>query len=149
MLPLVHLHPIAADGSTPTWLGPLPGATPELLAATAARYAAGGCPPLPWRGYVVEVRRALVGTCGFQSAPVAGEVELVYGTFVDEQGRGYATAMVRELVALARAADPSLRLTATTAAVEGPAARIMRRHGFRRRAESMVSADGATWRWVR
>lgn len=42
-----------------------------------------------------------VGTCGFKSSPDQGRVEIAYFTFPDFEGRGLATAMAGELLAIA------------------------------------------------
>lgn len=96
----------------------------------------------------------VVGTCGFQGPARAGRVEIAFWTFPPFEGRGWATAMTRALVARAFA-DPGVQtIVAYTLPERSPAASVLTANGLvrvqaRRRDES--GPDGAVrgrvWRW--
>lgn len=98
--------------------------------------------------------RQVVGTCGFRGPVRAGRVEIAFWTFPPFEGRGWATAMTRALVARAFA-DPEVQtVVAHTLPERAPAASVLTANGLmrvqsRRRDES--GPDGAVrgrvWRW--
>lgn len=62
------------------------------------------------------------------------------------RGRGIATAVVRELVARARAAHVDL-VVAYTLPATSPSTSVLRRCGFVQAAEVVDPDDGLVWRW--
>lgn len=90
---------------------------------------------------------AIVGTCGFKSAPCGGEVEIAYSTFPKYQGRGHATTMARVLLDIA-ANDPHVTaVTAQTLPRESPSTSILRRLGFILEQTLEHPEDGTVWHW--
>jgi [ribosomal protein S5]-alanine N-acetyltransferase len=74
---------------------------------------------------------ALVGTCGFTGPPDDnGRVELGYGVIASAQRRGYASAAVAQLIAIAFA-DPRVSvIAAETLADAIPSQKVLTRCGF-------------------
>jgi RimJ/RimL family protein N-acetyltransferase len=84
----------------------------------------------PWGGYFAYADGVQVGECAFKSAPFEGRVEIAYHTFEAFEGRGIATQMARELVAIARGADPALVIVAQTLQGTNASTKILKRLGF-------------------
>lgn len=98
--------------------------------------------------------RQIVGTCGFRGPVRGGRVEIAFWTFPPFEGRGWATAMTRTLVARAFE-DPSVHtVVAHTLPERAPAASVLVANGLvrvqsRRRDESGPggAVRGTVWRW--
>jgi RimJ/RimL family protein N-acetyltransferase len=96
----------------------------------------------------------IVGTCGFQGPLRGGRLEIAFWTFPPFEGRGWATAMTRALVARAFA-DPAVQtIVAHTLPERAPAASVLTANGLvrvqsRRRDESGPGGArrGKVWRW--
>ncbi|MGH9243932.1 MAG: GNAT family N-acetyltransferase [Acidimicrobiales bacterium] len=118
---------------------------PETIpfALEAARAGA----PAAWGAHLVfDADGALVGTGGWKGAPVDGVAELGYAVAPERQGRGIATAVVRELVARARAAKVQ-RVVAHTLPETSASTAVLRRCGFVPVDELIDPDDGPVWRW--
>ncbi|MDP8930196.1 MAG: GNAT family N-acetyltransferase [Actinomycetota bacterium] len=89
---------------------------------------------------------ALVGTGGWKGAPTEGVAELGYAVAPARQGRGIATAVVRELLSRARAAGLR-KVVAHTLAEASPSTSVLVRCGFVKIAEVVDPDDGPIWRW--
>lgn len=89
---------------------------------------------------------ALIGIGGWKGPPHDGRVELGYAVAPERQGRGVATAAVRDLVARARAAGVVAVLAHTRPATSASTT-VLRRCGFRRAGEVVDPDEGVTWRW--
>ena len=97
--------------------------------------------PIPRGGTEVDVHprtflsvdprdRQVVGTCGFRGPVRGGRVEIAFWTFPPFEGRGWATAMTRTLVARAFE-DPSVHtVVAHTLPERAPAASVLTRTGW-------------------
>lgn len=142
----LQLHAIDRDGKLRDWLLPLPAALLPMIDATVALYGRCGIVE-PWIGYAAASRTRLVGICGFAAPPRDGMVELAYHTFPDFEGQGVATAMAHRLIAISRAADPSIAVIAHTLPEENRSNRILRRLGFRFDRVIQHPEDGLVWRW--
>ncbi|HEY5078225.1 MAG TPA: GNAT family N-acetyltransferase, partial [Opitutaceae bacterium] len=101
----------------------------------------------PWVAYLGMERDACVGTCAFTGPPREGRVEIAYFTFPGHEGRGVATRMAGELVAIARTAAPEVLVTAHTLQEEGASTRILRRLGFVLEGPLTHPRDGPIWVW--
>jgi ribosomal-protein-alanine N-acetyltransferase len=104
----------------------------------------------PWGGYLaVDAETAqVVASCAFKAAPdAAGAVEIAYFTFPPFERRGYATAMARRLIDIARAAPDCARITARTLAEHGPSTAILQKVGMRHAGEVIDPEDGRVWEW--
>jgi RimJ/RimL family protein N-acetyltransferase len=75
----------------------------------------------------------------------SAEVEIAYFTFPHREGRGIATAMVRELTE--RALQYVSLVIAHTLPLENASCKILRRCGFERAGEMIDPEDGLVWRW--
>ncbi len=123
----------------PGWAG-FPEALPRLLATARAGR------PTVWSTHLFfDDDGALVGLGGWKGEPVDGAAELGYAVAPDRQGRGVATAAVRQLVARAEAAGLGLVL-AHTLPHESASTSVLRRCGFVR-ALPPDPEPGAVWRW--
>lgn len=89
---------------------------------------------------------ALVGFAGWKGPPVAGAAELGYAVAPARRGRGIATAVVRELIARARAKGLGV-VVAHTLAEESASTAVLKHSGFRKVAELVDPDDGRIWRW--
>ena len=99
-----------------------------------------------WAAQRIEGYEQAVGLCSFKTEPNSlGEVEIAYYTFPHREGRGVATAMVRELT---RRASPSVaRVVAHTLPLENASSRVLRRCRFEQVGEVIDPEDGPVWRW--
>jgi RimJ/RimL family protein N-acetyltransferase len=93
---------------------------------------------------LVDAPATLVGWCGFKGPPRDGVVELGYAIAPSLEGRGLATAAVRELLGEAFAAPGVLTVIAHTLAEAGASARVLEKAGFIRDDDL---AHSATWRF--
>lgn len=118
----------------------------ESCAATAALYERVGFVS-PWLGYLAVSGEQVVGICGFTAPPASGKVEIAYFTFPEFEGRGMATSMARELVALARAAESAITVTAQTRPERNASTRILQKLGFALEGCVIHPEDGEVWEW--
>ena len=118
----------------------------QVCAATASLYEAVGFVS-PWLGYLAVSDGRVVGTCGFKTPSVAGKVEIAYFTFPQFEGGGIATAMARELLALATAAEPGITVTAQTLREHNASTRILEKLGFTFKGTVAHPDDGKVWEW--
>lgn len=143
--PAIELVAVLRDGSTAAPVDVPPDFT-EILSALAKMYGASGFEP-PWTGYITLHEGKAVGTCAYKCAPVAGKVEIAYFTFPEFENRGLATAMARELVALARAQSPGIVVTAQTLPEKNFSNRILEKLGFVQAGTAMDEDAGEVWEW--
>jgi RimJ/RimL family protein N-acetyltransferase len=104
----------------------------------------------PWIGYLAhDVQTGeLVGSCSFIGNGANGSAEIAYFTFPQFEGAGVATAMARELLAVAaRAGNPDLH--AFTLPEENASTRILEKLGFTCTGEGHDEDAGVVWRWDR
>ncbi len=121
----------------------------ELVAAcdrSAELYLRIGFQP-PWVSYVASDSGAGVGGGAFVGAPRDGLVEIAYFTLPQYRRRGYASRTARELVRIARAADPSIALRALTLPQANPSTRILEQLGFRVLGMARDADAGDVWEW--
>ncbi|HEX8299146.1 MAG TPA: GNAT family N-acetyltransferase [Rubricoccaceae bacterium] len=85
----------------------------------------------PWGGYLAADGATVIGTCSFKGAPGPDDaVEIAHFTFPPFEGHGSATAMARELVALA-VGSPGVRcVLAHTLPEPNASTRVLQRVGF-------------------
>ena len=108
-----RLIPMQSDGSPAEPIAALPDFTREPIAITVDLYRRVGFVP-PWVSYFEMLDNDCVGLCAFKSPPIDNTAEIAYWTFPDFEGRGIATQAARELVAIALATDPNMRVIAQT-----------------------------------
>ncbi|MBI4482370.1 MAG: GNAT family N-acetyltransferase [Acidobacteria bacterium] len=118
----------------------------EVCAATALLYERVGFVS-PWLVYLALTGECVVGSCGFKAPPASGEVEIAYFTFAEFEGCGIATSMARELLALAKAAEPGITVTAQTLPERNASTRILEKLGFALRGSVVHPEDGEVWEW--
>jgi len=122
----------------------------EVILQTMAMLAKAPRNPM-WGGYLAVDRElgTVVGTCGFKHGPEAdGCVEIAYFTFPGFEGRGYATTMARELLALALESEAVREVTARTLPERNASSRVLEKVGLDRVAEVDDPEDGRVWHWV-
>jgi ribosomal-protein-alanine N-acetyltransferase len=125
----------------------LDAAAQQACEATAALYEKVGFVP-PWLGYLAVLEEAVVGICGFAAPPANRRVEIAYFTFPGFEGKGIATSMARELVDVARRADPAITVTAQTLAESNASTRILEKLGFKRSRSLIHPEEGEVWEWT-
>ena len=118
----------------------------EVCQQTAALYRSAGS-FAPWLGYLVLENEIVVGTCAFRSPPRNREVEIAYFTFPDFEGQGLATEMARQLIEIAQATVPGIRIFAFTLPEKNASNRILRKLGFGFAGETRDEDDRVVWRW--
>jgi RimJ/RimL family protein N-acetyltransferase len=105
---------------------------------------------LQWGGYfVVDAdTRQVVGSCAYKSPPTTeGTVEIAYFTYPGFEGRGYATAMARKLIALAHGSPAVRHVIAHTLPEANASTRVLERVGIALVGEVTDPEDGLVWRW--
>jgi uncharacterized cupin superfamily protein len=137
---------IGEDGVPEGYAQPLSDAARGACMASASLYGAAGFVP-PWVCYLCLIDGQCVGTCAFKSAPRNQQVEIAYFTFPEFEGRGYATAMARKLVEMAREVSPELVVVALTLPEENASTKVLRKLGFRLVGRVRHPVDGEVWEW--
>jgi RimJ/RimL family protein N-acetyltransferase len=122
------------------------GIAAAVVGATAEMYRNTGFKP-PWTGYLALSGEQIVGTCAFKAAPSGGAVEIAYFTFPGHEGQGVATAMARQLIDMAYAADRSLKIIAHTMPVRNASNAVLGKLGFLLLGDYEDPADGTVWEW--
>lgn len=120
---------------------------PEALHATRGAVAADP-DSTRWgaRLFVLEEPRTLIGWGGFKGPPRDGVVELGCEVASSWEGRGLATAAVRELLREAFAAPEVQTVLAHTLAEPGPSVRVLEKTGFVHEGEVPDDEVGTAWR---
>jgi len=99
-----------------------------------------------WATQSIEGQIRAVGLCSYKTEPNdLGEVEIAYYTFPHREGRGIATAMVRDLTL--RASPHAAFLIAHTLPIENASCKVLRRCGYELAGEAFDPEDGLVWRW--
>ena len=142
----MKLAPINPGGVIDADPGDLPGVDAEVLRAVGSLYDLVGFEP-PWICYIALENDAAVGTCGFKSPPRDGRVEIAYFTFPGNEGRGLATRMVGELVALAKKASPNVSVTAQTLIERSASHRVLEKIGFMQIGQVETPDEGPVLEW--
>lgn len=142
----LQLVPIDRSGSPSGSCPQLDEIAKGVCAATVSLYGRVGFVS-PWLGYLALCDARVVGSCGFKGPPTSGEVEIAYFTFPEFEGCGIATSMARELLALARAAEPGIIVTAQTRPERNASTRILEKLGFAQRGSVVHPEDGQVWEW--
>ena len=143
---IISLLPIDRDGTPRGCQGSLPEVTSEVFRATAELYLKVGFDE-PWICYLVLANGAAIGTCGFKSPPIDERVEIAYFTFPAYEGRGFATAMAAELVAIVRQHKSTLAIAAQTLPERNASHRVLEKLGFRHVDTIDHPEDGTVWEW--
>lgn len=99
------------------------------------------------RFFVVDDPRTLVGWGGFKGPPRDGAVELGYAVAPGWEGRGVASAAVRELLREAWAAPEVQAVLAHTLAGPGASVRVLEKTGFVHDGAAEDDDVGALWRF--
>lgn len=120
--------------------------TKVMCEANHAFYKQVGFAP-PWVAYVAVENDVAVGVCAFKGAPKNNAVEIAYGTHPEHEGRGVATRVVQELVRLARATDPQVRILAQTLPKHNASTRVLQKCGFAQVRDAHDDEVGRVWEW--
>ncbi len=142
----IDLIQINVHGKAVGKVGVLSDIARQVCAATTRLYANAGFAP-PWLGYLAQRDRKLVGACAFKAPPLDGKVEIGYLTFPGYEGQGVATAMVRQLLRIAKATQPDLTVIAHTANEENASNAILKKFGFQFAGVFDDAEDGQMWTW--
>jgi RimJ/RimL family protein N-acetyltransferase len=101
----------------------------------------------PWICYYVEENGELVGSAAFKGRPVNNTVEISYGTNEAHRQMGVGTRICKQLVELALATDPSVRITARTLPEKNYSTRILEKNNFILLGFVTDPEDGEVWEW--
>ena len=104
-----------------------------------------------WGGYLGadQEHEVVIGTCGFTHGPEAdGTVEVAYFTFPGFEGRGYATAMARELLKRALQFRAVREVVAHTLPERNASTRILEKVGLHLVGEAYDAEVGKVWLWA-
>ncbi len=142
----LRLVVVQEDGSPSESGVVVPSVGLEVLTSTASLYRRVGYVP-PWIGYLAVRGTEAVGGCAFTAPPAANRVEIAYFTFPPHEGRGFATAMARALVEVARRADQDVLVTAHTLPQGSASTRILRNLHFECIGPIEHPEDGTVWEW--
>jgi RimJ/RimL family protein N-acetyltransferase len=140
------LLPIGRDGAIPQPGLTVAGIAATVAEATARMYQVTGYKP-PWTGYLALSGEQVVGTCAFKAAPSDGAVEIAYFTFPGHEGQGIATAMTRQLIDIAFAADRSLKIIAHTPPERNASSAVLKKLGFLLLGDYEDPVSGTVWEW--
>jgi RimJ/RimL family protein N-acetyltransferase len=143
---MLELVPIEHDGTPRGYGGELIEEARDGLEAAVDFYRAMGFEE-PWISYLGVADRAVVGICSFKSRPIDGRVEIGYFTFPQHEGRGVATAMAGELIAIAATHDPDVLVTAQTLCERSASHRVLEKLGFHTVGTVEHPQDGAVLEW--
>jgi RimJ/RimL family protein N-acetyltransferase len=139
LLPIPETGDVAADFLADEFLQ-------SVIGPTLSWYERVGFHP-PWIGYIACENAALVGVCGFKTAPQDGRVEIAYGTKPGFEGQGVATQMARELIRIARDHDPQIKVFAQTLPEENASTSLLKKLGFQCLGSVEHPEDGTVWEW--
>jgi RimJ/RimL family protein N-acetyltransferase len=142
----VELVPIDEAGNAAVPAEAMTAMLKENCAATASFYRVVGFAP-PWIGYVAVENGRPVGGGAFKGAPKDGSVEIAYYTLPELEGQGFASATARELLRIARSADPAIVITAQTLPVPNASNALLKKLGFAFRGALIHPEDGEVWEW--
>jgi len=142
----MRLIAIQPGGKIEEATGPLPLEADGVLEATSQLYQAAGFEP-PWICYVALTNDRLVGTCGFKAPPRNGRVEIAYFTFPGYEGKGIATQMARQLVAIALDDQPDVIVAAQTLPDRNASHRVLEKLGFACMGPVLHPEDGTVLEW--
>ncbi len=143
----MDLIPITQETIPATRVPNLPDVAMLALSSTADMYRMSGYQP-PWIGYLVVEDGACVGTCAFKSPPWKNRVEIAYFTFPGYEGRGAATRMASQLIAISRHAVPGIEIFAQTLPEENASNAILKKLGFEFSGQVEHPEDGLVWEWT-
>ena len=144
----MKLIPIERDGEIEGGVEPLPAEADGVLQATCQLYESAGFEP-PWICYVAVTQGKVLGTCGFKTKPLEGRVEIAYFTFPRYEGKGVATQMARQLILIARDAQPTLIVAAQTLPDRNASHRVLEKLGFTCKGSLQHPEDGTVLEWQR
>lgn len=101
----------------------------------------------PWIGYFALKNTQVVGTGGFTGKPKDGKVEIAYWTFTAFEGQGIASFVCKQLITIAKAADPAIVITAKTAPEKNASTAILEKNGFTFIEIVQDEEIGDAWLW--
>lgn len=142
----LKLVEITRSGNPAAGAPPVGIVTRDIVLLMSAVYAREGF-VTPWIGYLALNDNTYVGMCAFKSPPSSNRVEIAVQTFPEYEGRGIGTQMARELIALARQAQPAVIITAQTLPEKNASTAILEKSGFELFGELEHPDDGIVWEW--
>ncbi|MBK9732333.1 MAG: GNAT family N-acetyltransferase [Chitinophagaceae bacterium] len=103
---------------------------------------------VPWVGYFIIRENRIVGSCSFTGQPFNGKVEIAYWTFEEFEGEGIASFACKELLSIAKKANPNLTITAKTAPEHNASTKILEKNGFQFSEVVQDDEIGDAWLWI-
>lgn len=102
----------------------------------------------PWVGYFIKRDNIIVGSCAFTGPPVNNRAEVSYWTYKQYEGQGIATDACRQLITIAKNADPAITIIAKTAPEKNASTTILERSGFVFSGIVQDHEIGDAWEWT-
>jgi [ribosomal protein S5]-alanine N-acetyltransferase len=102
----------------------------------------------PWIGYFIKQDNIIVGSCAFTGTPNNNRVEVSYWTFKQHEGKGIASHACRELISIAKAANPAITIFAKTAPEKNASTSILEKNGFIFTGIVQDHEIGDAWEWT-
>ena len=102
----------------------------------------------PWVGYFAFDNNQVVGTGGFIGQPKDGKVEIAYWTFKEFEGKGIASFVCRQLITIAKATDPEIKIAAKTAPEHNASTKVLENNGFAFTEIVQDDEIGDAWLWT-
>ena len=118
----------------------------ETLSMSVDYYKKIGFNP-PWICYYVLENEEIIGNAAYKGKPVNNSVEIAYGTMESHRKKGLGTQICKELLDLAIATDPEVRITARTLPEKNYSTRILEKNGFILLGTINDPDDGEVWEW--
>jgi len=147
----IRLVQINQNGQPDEEIADLDETAKQACSSTSALYRATSFVP-PWVGYLALHGDNVVGTCAFNTInfklpALNGKAEIAYFTFTEFEGNGFATAMAKSLIEIARAVYSHLIIVAQTAPQENSSNYILKKLGFAFSGPVQSPEDGEIWEW--
>jgi [ribosomal protein S5]-alanine N-acetyltransferase len=142
----LKLVEITRSGVPATGAPPVGIVTRDIALLMSALYAREGF-VTPWVGYLALNDNTYVGMCAFKSPPNSNRVEIAVQTFPEYEGRGIGTQMARQLIMLARQAQPAVIIAAQTLPEKNASTAVLEKSGFELVGELELPDDGVVWEW--
>lgn len=118
----------------------------ETLSMSVDYYKKIGFNP-PWICYYVLENEEIIGNAAYKGKPVNNSVEIAYGTMESHRKKGLGTQICKELLDLAIATNPEVRITARTLPEKNYSTRILEKNGFILLGTINDPDDGEVWEW--
>jgi len=102
---------------------------------------------LPWIGYFIKQENRIMGSCAFTGKPIDNRAEISYWTFKEHERKGIASWACRQLISIARKANPGIVIIAKTLPENNASTKVLERNGFVFSGIVQDHEIGDAWEW--